>query len=145
MPDRLVESSEEFGARPLRGVDAPRARRDNYNFKGRLVGNEGLLSTAGAGKSLLQISTNTMSRCTNCPTNKCPECPMFAVSNGKRKKRCGNCPENGCANCPIAIQYPEFQKRRARRDRKRKERIRAKQAEAAENLGLAGGDGGREL
>ena len=54
-------------------------------------------------------------------------------------------PENGCANCPIAVQYPEFQKRRARRDRKRKERIKAQQVEAAEKLGLADEGGGREL
>jgi len=147
---------------------------DSYNFKGRLVGNEGLLSTAGrprgcldmsagrslastraservsaqagAGPALLEISTNTQRRCTNCPSNQCPDCPMFAVSQERtRKTRCGKCPENGCANCPIAVKYPEFQKRRARRDRKRKEREKAKQREAASNLGLDDGGGAREL
>ena len=90
-----------------------------YNFKGRLVGNEGLTSTQGAGRALLDISTNHAMRCQNCPTNQCPDCPMFAVSTERRKTRCGNCPSNGCANCPIASKYPEFQKKRARRERKR--------------------------
>ena len=116
-----------------------------YNFKGRLVGNEGLTSTAGAGSALLDISTNHAMRCQNCPTNKCPDCPMFAVSTDRRKTRCGNCPSNGCANCPIANKYPEFQKRRARRERKRKERVKAQKAEAAENLGLLRDGGAREL
>ena len=92
-----------------------------YNFKGRLVGNEGLTSTQGAGRALLDISTNHAMRCQNCPTNQCPDCPMFAVSTERRKTRCGNCPSNGCANCPIASKYPEFQKKRARRERKRRE------------------------
>jgi len=71
---------------------------------------------------------------------------MFAVSQERtRKTRCGKCPENGCANCPIAVKYPEFQKRRARRDRKRKEREKAKQREAASNLGLNDAGGAREL
>ena len=91
-----------------------------YNFKGRLVGNEGLTSTQGAGRALLDISTNHAMRCQNCPTNQCPDCPMFAVSTERRKTRCGNCPSNGCANCPIASKYPEFQKKRARRERKRR-------------------------
>ena len=90
-----------------------------YNFKGRLVGNEGLTSAQGAGQALLDISTNHAMRCSNCPTNQCPDCPMFAVSTERRKTRCGNCPSNGCANCPIASKYPEFQKKRARRERKR--------------------------
>ena len=90
-----------------------------YNFKGRLVGNEGLTSTQGAGRALLDISTNHAMRCQNCPTNQCPDCPMFAVSTERRTTRCGNCPSNGCANCPIASKYPEFQKKRARRERKR--------------------------
>ena len=92
-----------------------------YNFKGRLVGNEGLTSTQGAGRALLDISTNHAMRCQNCPTNQCPDCPMFAVSTERRTTRCGNCPSNGCANCPIASKYPEFQKKRARRERKRRE------------------------
>ena len=90
-----------------------------YNFKGRLVGNEGLTSAQGAGQALLDISTNHAMRCSNCPTNQCPDCPMFAVSTERRTTRCGNCPSNGCANCPIASKYPEFQKKRARRERKR--------------------------
>ena len=112
------------------------AEHYSYNFKGRLVGNEGLLSTAGAGANLLDISTNNMMRCNNCPSNKCPECPMYSVSEGKRTKRCGNCPSNGCLNCPIATQYPEFQKKRARRDRKRRERRKAEQEEIREQLGV---------
>jgi hypothetical protein len=146
-----------------------------YNFKGRLVGNEGLTSTQGAGRALLDISTNHAMRCSNCPTNQCPDCPMFAVSTERRKTRCGNCPSNGCANCPIASKYPEFQKKRARRERKRRELcmnqivaarsceelsgapdslfdlptgrelIKAQKAEAAENLGILRDGGAREL
>ena len=113
------------------------AEHYGYNYKGRLVGNEGIgLSAAGAGANLLDISTNNMMRCNNCPTNKCPECPMYSVSEGPRSKRCGNCPTNGCINCPIATQYPEFQKKRARRDRKRRERRKAEQEEIREQLGV---------
>ena len=116
-----------------------------YNFKGRLVGNEGLTSAQGAGQALLDISTNHAMRCSNCPTNQCPDCPMFAVSTERRTTRCGNCPSNGCANCPIASKYPEFQKKRARRERKRRELIKAQKAEAAENLGILRDGGAREL
>ena len=84
-------------------------------------------------------------RCSNCPTNQCPDCPMFAVSTERRTTRCGNCPSNGCANCPIASKYPEFQKKRARRERKRRELIKAQKAEAAENLGILRDGGAREL
>ena len=67
---------------------------------------------------------------------------MFAVSTERRTTRCGNCPSNGCANCPIASKYPEFQKKRARRERKRRELIKAQKAEAAENLGILRDGGG---
>ena len=87
-----------------------------YNFKGRLVGNEGLTSTQGAGRALLDISTNHAMRCQNCPTNQCPDCPMFAVSTETAEATALRQPHpsNGCANCPIASKYPEFQKKRAR-------------------------------
>ena len=94
-----------------------------YNFKARLVGNEGFLS-AQTGPAFLDISSNKAIRCTNCPTNKCPDCPMFSIGddaaradlkNGNVRKRCGNCPTNGCVGCPVATQNPEFQKRRSRR------------------------------
>jgi ferredoxin len=117
----------------------------NYSPKGRYVGNEGFLSSKGAGEALLDISTNNMMRCSNCPTNECPECPMFGVSTTARKKQCGSCPENGCSNCPVAAQYPDFQKRRQRRDRKRKELIKARKEEAAEALGVVSGGAMSEL
>ncbi|KAJ8598895.1 hypothetical protein CTAYLR_010761 [Chrysophaeum taylorii] len=107
----------------------------SYNFKGRLVGSDGLRSTAGAGAALLDISSNNAARCPNCPTNKCPECPMFSVGDDaardglktrQTRKRCGNCPTNGCVGCPLALENPEFQKRRARRETKRRQRIKAR-------------------
>lgn len=91
----------------------------SYNFKGRLVGSDGLRSTNGAGQSLLDISTNRATRCSNCPTNQCPDCPMFSVADdssremmrsGQMRKQCGNCPVNGCVGCPLAKENPEFQK-----------------------------------
>ena len=117
-----------------------------YNFKGRLVGNEGLASTNGAGAALLDISSNKASRCSNCPSNKCDNCPMFSVADdsartalatsGTARKRCGNCPTNGCVGCPVASANPEFQKRRARREIKRKQRSKAQQDDIRKNLNL---------
>ena len=109
----------------------------NYNFKGRLVGNEGLgIAADGAGEALQEISTNSALRCNNCPTNECRDCPMFGVGDRANGALCGNCPSNGCQGCPRAMEYPEFSKRRARRDRKRRalERTRKEEAAAALNL-----------
>ena len=40
---------------------------------------------------------------------------------------------------PLATEYPEYSKIRARRDRKRRNLIRQRKEEAAENLGLRSG------
>ena len=54
------------------------------NFKARLVGNDGLLSSNGAniqkGKDTTpRISSDGKIRCNNCPTRGCHGCPMFGV------------------------------------------------------------------
>ena len=115
-----------------------------YNFKSRLVGNDGFLYAEGGGQSQ-DISTNSMLRCNNCPSNECEDCPMFGVGDRVSGKACGNCPTNGCLGCPLATEYPEFSKIRARRDRKRRNLIRQRKEEAAERLGLAGEATAREL
>lgn len=116
---------------------------DTYNFKGRLVGSDGLRSTNGAGAALLSISSNQAARCSNCPSNKCPDCPMFSVGDeqarvdmrsGVMRKRCGNCPTNGCVGCPLAKENPEFQKRRARREIKRKQRVKNRREEIMQKI-----------
>jgi len=109
----------------------------NYNFKARLVGNDASVQSG-------QISTNSMLRCNNCPSNECVDCPMFGVGDRAAGKACGNCPTNGCAGCPLATEYPEFSKVRARRDRKRRQLVKMRKEEAAENLGLSA-SGGVEL
>ena len=114
-----------------------------YNFKSRLVGNDGFLYAEGGGQSQ-DISTNSMLRCNNCPSNECEDCPMFGVGDRVNGKACGNCPTNGCLGCPLATEYPEFSKIRARRDRKRRNLIRQRKEEAAERLGLGSAEG-REL
>jgi ferredoxin len=115
-----------------------------YNFKSRLVGNDGFLYAEGGGQSQ-DISTNSMLRCNNCPSNECEDCPMFGIGDRVNGKACGNCPTNGCLGCPLATEYPEFSKIRARRDRKRRNLIRQRKEEAAERLGLAGEATAREL
>ena len=114
-----------------------------YNFKSRLVGNDGFLYAEGGGQSQ-DISTNSMLRCNNCPSNECEDCPMFGVGDRVNGKACGNCPTNGCPGCPLATEYPEFSKIRARRDRKRRNLIKRRKEEAAERLGLAAAEA-REL
>ena len=109
-----------------------------YNFKSRLVGNDGFLYAEGGGQSQ-DISTNSMLRCNNCPSNECEDCPMFGVGDRVNGKACGNCPTNGCPGCPLATEYPEFSKIRARRDRKRRNLIKQRKDEAAERLGLTSG------
>ena len=109
-----------------------------YNFKSRLVGNDGFLYAEGGGQSQ-DISTNSMLRCNNCPSNECEDCPMFGVGDRVNGKACGNCPTNGCLGCPLATEYPEFSKIRARRDRKRRNLIKQRKDEAAERLGLTSG------
>ena len=47
-----------------------------YNFKSRLVGNDGFLYAEGGGQSQ-DISTGSMLRCNNCPSNECEDCPML--------------------------------------------------------------------
>ena len=113
-------------------VELERAREEamrNYNFKGRLVGNDGFLGDNG----VQEISSNNAARCNNCPTNECGNCPMFGVGDRASGRLCGNCPTNGCQGCPVGMKYPEFQKRRARRDRKRRilEKTRREAAEEA--------------
>ena len=127
-------------------VSSGRRRRRRYNPKGRLVGNEGILSmdNGGAGQSM-DISTNSALRCNNCPTNECVDCPMFGIGDRANGRVCGNCPTNGCPGCPLATEYPEFSKIRARRDRKRRQLTKARQEEAREQLGLSEGGGGVEL
>jgi ferredoxin len=71
-----------------------------YNFKSRLVGNDGFLYAEGGGQSQ-DISTNSMLRCNNCPSNECEDCPMFGVGDRVNGKACGNCPTNGCPGCPL--------------------------------------------
>ena len=114
-----------------------------YNFKSRLVGNDGFLYAEGGGQSQ-DISTNSMLRCNNCPSNECEDCPMFGVGDRVNGKACGNCPTNGCPGCPLATEYPEFSKIRARRDRKRRNLIKRRKEEAAERLGLTSAEA-REL
>ena len=114
-----------------------------YNFKSRLVGNDGFLYAEGGGQSQ-DISTNSMLRCNNCPSNECEDCPMFGVGDRVNGKACGNCPTNGCPGCPLATEYPEYSKIRARRDRKRRNLIKRRKEEAAERLGLAAAEA-REL
>ena len=62
-----------------------------YNFKSRLVGNDGFLYAEGGGQSQ-DISTNSMLRCNNCPSNECEDCPMFGIGDRVNGKACGNCP-----------------------------------------------------
>ncbi|KAH8066430.1 hypothetical protein JL722_872 [Aureococcus anophagefferens] len=103
----------------------------NYNFKGRLVGNEGLgIAADGAGEALQEISTNSALRCNNCPTNECRDCPMFGVGDRANGALCGNCPSNGCQGCPRAMEYPSSA---ARRDEAARSSARA-EAAAALNL-----------
>ena len=96
------------------------------------------LYAEGGGQSQ-DISTNSMLRCNNCPTNECEDCPMFGIGDRVNGKACGNCPTKGCLGCPLATEYPEYSKIRARRDRKRRNLIRQRKEEAAENLGLRSG------
>ena len=58
-----------------------------YNFKSRLVGNDGFLYAEGGGQSQ-DISTNSMLRCNNCPSNECEDCPCVAASLVVRHRRC---------------------------------------------------------
>ena len=62
------------------------------NFKARLVGNDGLLSSNGAniqkGKDTTpRISSDGKIRCNNCPTRGCYDCPMFGVGRDPEFRR----------------------------------------------------------
>ncbi len=85
------------------------------NYKARLVGADGLLSSSGEG--MQEISGNKDYRCGNCPTRGCYNCPMFGVG------------EN-----------PEYKRKQTQIARKREQRQSNK--EGGKGGGAAGGKGG---
>jgi len=121
----------------------------NYNFKGRFASEDGFLDSNGAHAALFDLPNGP--RCLNCPSSECLECPMFGVSKDPgRIYSCGRCPENGCANCPVFAKSHElecqsanrarcapFQQQRTRRDRKRRQFIKARKQDAVVALGAA--------
>jgi len=91
------------------------------NYKARLVGSDGLLSSSGGDQGMQEISGNKDFRCGNCPSRGCFNCPMFGVG------------EN-----------PEYQ-RKQRQIAQKRERRRASKDNSSEGGSGSGGTGRKRV